>query len=216
MHPLAKLIPFSALCLGLGFGIAWFSARPAAVEADALPPFDPSTPGRAPLATEDPFRAPKAPAPFTASAGGTLGGRSLDIAEPAVAATEPADTAGSTLPEEQRLRLIGEIEDAYTTYDPAALPVLARFLAHPDLEIRTFARDAIVQVGHADGAALLRAAAREARDPRESVALLDAADFLELPPAPSVSGAFKSRSTPKRRDVVNNVRRPVASADGTP
>jgi hypothetical protein len=213
LHPLARLIPLSALCLGLGLGFAWFSPRPAAVEADALPPFDPSAPGQIRTASvTDPFGAGTSSSPFSSSAAGPLGARELDRAEPAVSASA---SAGSTpLTPEKRARLISEIEAAYTTYHPDSLPVLSRFLAHPDLEIRTFARDAIVQVGHEDGAAVLRAAAREAQDPRESVALLDAAEFLELPPAPPVAGVFKPRANPKRRDV--SLRRSDSVADAAP
>lgn len=196
MHPLAKLLPFSALCLGLGLGIAFFSARPEA---------------RPPAEEPRPAHVPTAPARETAPAGGGFD----SLSEPAALArraTPPAasDSAhaftadeaepASTLAPETRDRLISEIEAAYTTYQPEALPVLARFLAHSDLEIRAFARDAIVQVGHADGAAHLRAAAREARDPRESAALLDAAEFLEIPPAPPLAGAFKPR-TGKGREI---------------
>ena len=196
MHPLAKLLPFSALCLGLGLGIAWFSARPevaAAHDNEALPAFDPSTPGRTPAG----------PA-FAAESAALVHEASPRADSPSAHFGDTAPSAGpaaSALPPDKRERLIAEIEAAYTTYHPDALPVLARFLGHSDPEIRTFAREAIVQVGHADGVAHLRKAAQEARDPRESAALLDAAEFLEIPPAPPLPGTFKVRGGPRGRDV---------------
>lgn len=202
MHPLAKLLPFSALCLGLGLGIAWFSARPEATSAhddEALPAFDPSMPGRAPAAFGS-------SSDFGAAPAALVRGTVPDSTEPAAGATfaagaGSASPAAAELAPETRDRLIAEIEAAYTTYHPDALPVLARFLAHADPEIRTFAREAIMQVGHADGIAYLRKAAQEAHDPRESAALLDAAEFLEIPPAPPLPGTFKVRGGPRGRDV---------------
>jgi hypothetical protein len=210
MHPVAKLLPFSALCLGLGLGIAWFSARPENADADASAP--------SPTEAPSPSPAPRAVPAYAAQPDAEARGPEAATHAPAetgdALAPDDAEAAASAgLPPEQRARLIAEIEAAYTTYHPDALPVLARFLAHPDREIRTFARDAIVQVGHADGATLLRGAARESRDPRESVALLDAAEFLELPPAPPVTGTFTQRaSSLKRRDTP--LRR--VAADTTP
>lgn len=76
-----------------------------------------------------------------------------------------------------------KIETLMVAYDASALPGLAEYLAHPLAEVRAMARDGVVQLGAEEGAPLLRAAADKAKDPREAVALLDAADFLDLPPA---------------------------------
>ncbi len=57
----------------------------------------------------------------------------------------------------------------------------------------------MVQVGDAAAARYLRAAADKVKDPREAVALLDAADYVELPSALPVKkreGAPRSTALP--------------------
>jgi len=73
------------------------------------------------------------------------------------------------------------INDAWAEYDPAQVPVLSRYLAHPDPEIRAAAREGLVQLGEPAGIPVLEAAARNATDPEESHALRKAAEFLALP-----------------------------------
>jgi len=193
MHPLLRLIPLCTICLGLGFGLAWFRSLShretpphAAAPATSLPPAAHEP------ATASPPVAPDSPPPASA--------------EPPAESTapEPGQEAAPLLADEARTRLLAEMEAAYTTYDPAALPRLTPRLRHPDPEIRAFARESIVQLGHAEGASALRAAARAARDPREATALLEAAEFLELPPAapvgttpfPPVAGQTRRPSAP--------------------
>ncbi len=67
------------------------------------------------------------------------------------------------------------------TYSAGALPVLGGYLRHGDAEVRRAAREAMVQLGLAEGAGVLREAADTAADPQEALAMLDAAELLELP-----------------------------------
>jgi hypothetical protein len=168
MPPLAKLLPLTAFALGLGLALAWFF-RPSAPAAPDLLVANSTTSER-----------------LLASATDRPGGATAPGASPTAPADAPAD--------EEFTRIADEIEEAYTTYSPEALPKLAPYLTHPDPELRALAREAVVQVGHAEGAVLLRRAARSLRDPREAVALLEAADFLELPPAPTPLAATKPRA----------------------
>ena len=73
------------------------------------------------------------------------------------------------------------LTDAVATFDAAQLPFLARYLAHPDPEIRASARDAIVQLGEPGGVELLKAAAAQTKDLEEAAELRKAADLLALP-----------------------------------
>jgi hypothetical protein len=73
------------------------------------------------------------------------------------------------------------LSDAVATLDAAQLPLLARYLSHPDASLRDAAREAIVQLGEPAGVALLQAAAGRAEDPEEARELRKSADFLALP-----------------------------------
>ena len=193
MHPAFRILPLCTLCLGVGLGLAWFGAESREAPASAL-----SSPARPPSAAAAPASQDAPPPADLPSA----------PAAPALApeapadATDPAQEAVPLLSDEARTRLLAEMEEAYTTYDPAALPRLTPKLSHPSPEIRAAAREAIVQLGHVAGAAPLRAADRAARDPREATALLEAAEFLEIPPAAPVAASPLppvARQTPARR-----------------
>jgi hypothetical protein len=77
------------------------------------------------------------------------------------------------------------IEDLSVTYDAREVPALAAFLTHDSAEVRAAALDGLVRLGAKEAAEPLRAAAGKVKDPREAVAMLDAADYLELPPMPA-------------------------------
>jgi len=79
--------------------------------------------------------------------------------------------------------LLAAINEAAITYDPASLPIIAPHLKSPDPEIRAAAVDAVVVLGDAAGASLLRQAAKTARSSEEAADLRQKADYLELPPA---------------------------------
>ena len=187
----ARFLLLVALCLGLG--LAWFGIRtqPAPVPSPIASP--------EPASLSEPGPKPAAPAPAARDSDSpTFLAATNESAEPASAPTDLAD--------EERAPLVAKIEAAYTTYRPEALPVLAPYLTHSDPAIREFAREAVVQVGHHEGAAVLRAAADKVKDPREAVALLDAADFLEIPPALAASGTFKPNVPEPTRDAKRSSR----------
>lgn len=116
---------------------------------------------------------PAAPVSFVESSGA---GRA-EVA-PSLQEALQADT---TRDEAAREVVLEAIEDAMTTYSPEGFPVLTPLLAHPDREVREAAIEGIVQIGEPSGAAILRAAAKKARDPRDAEDMLEAAKFLELP-----------------------------------
>ncbi|MBC8009310.1 MAG: hypothetical protein H7067_04345 [Burkholderiales bacterium] len=115
---------------------------------------------------------------------GIVAERSVAMSEASAGvASTPPPAAGVVTenPAEEEAR--EKIESLVVAYDASVLPRLAGYLAHPSAEVRAMAREGVVQLGATEGAAFLRAAADKATDPREAVALLDAADFLDLPPA---------------------------------
>ena len=178
MNQTLRLLPLCTLCLGLGLGLAWFGSRTDAPSTAATPP-SASLPAShaSPLAPAAPATQLQSPAAPPAEA----------VPEKTSGSPDTGRDSAPLLADEARARLFADIEAAYTTYDAAALPRLTPLLHHSDPEVRAYAREGIVQLGHAAGAAALRAAARSARDPKEAVALQEAAEFLELPPAPPVA-----------------------------
>lgn len=89
----------------------------------------------------------------------------------------------STNPLSTRDEIVDRMNEASVSYDPAQLPVIEPYLRNGDPAIRAAALDAILVLGHADGAPLLREAAKSAESSEEAANLEKAADFLELPPA---------------------------------
>jgi hypothetical protein len=77
------------------------------------------------------------------------------------------------------------IQDLSVTYDAREVPALADFLTHDSAEVRAAAIDGLIRLGSKEAAEPLRAAAGKVKDPREAIAMLDAADYLELPPMPA-------------------------------
>lgn len=98
------------------------------------------------------------------------------VAAPAVEAAVPLTPAA-------KAAALETMHEAMVSYDPAKLPGIVAYLNHPDEELREAALDNILQMGEAAAAPLLRKASEKARSPKEALAMLDAADFLELPPA---------------------------------
>jgi hypothetical protein len=80
---------------------------------------------------------------------------------------------------------ITRIEDLSTTYDAREVPALAVFLNHDAPEVRAAAIDGLIRLGSKEAAEPLRVAAAKIKDPREAVAMLDAAAYLELSPMPA-------------------------------
>lgn len=82
---------------------------------------------------------------------------------------------------EQRTAARQNIEEAVTTYEPAAVKTIAAFLQDPDPNIRLAARDGLIQLGEQDAIPVLRLAATRMSDAAEATACREAADYLELP-----------------------------------
>lgn len=77
---------------------------------------------------------------------------------------------------------VDELEALAMKHDADSLLVILAELTNPDPEIRAAARKATVQFGDRAAAPELRAVAARTEDVDEKRALLEAADFLELPP----------------------------------
>lgn len=76
-----------------------------------------------------------------------------------------------------------KIHDAATTYDPAQLAVIRPYLVSADPELRAAAVDAMIVLGDASAGAMLREAAARMSTDEEAKAMMEAADYVELPPA---------------------------------
>lgn len=144
-----------------------------------------------------PASPPPAPAPVVATANPSV---PLEIAPPPAIASEPAPSAPVrasahtptptvSLPttviapatDSSKAADLNIMHEAMISYDPANLPVIARYLEHRDKELRTAALNNMLQMGDKAAATLLRKAAETAATPQEAVAMLDAAAYLELP-----------------------------------
>jgi hypothetical protein len=126
-------------------------------------------PHQTPAATEQP------PAP--ASAMETIPAPAAEAVvltpSPTLTIVLPADNSGLTANDLMSLAMNDDAE---------SLKKILAALASPDPEIRAAAREAAVQFGDRSAAVKLREAAARAADPEEKSALLEAAEFLELPP----------------------------------
>jgi hypothetical protein len=104
----------------------------------------------------------------------------------------PASDSATGNPQESaaaKESILEEIQDATVTYDAAELPKIETYLLHPDLEIRQAAMNGMIVLGDKAAGPLLRKAAALAPSPQEAVALLEAADYIELP-----SGTLRRKS----------------------
>lgn len=145
---------------------------------------------------------PPSPAAPTAHGATTVVPQSLGSSAPVPSApatnNSPAETP-EHLPNPTEVsrsvdQAIERIEAAVVTYEASSLPVIAPFLTHSNPELRRAAREGMLQMGADEASPLLRAAAEKLKDPREATLLLDAADFLDLPPLPSGARPDRTRT----------------------
>ncbi len=191
--PVVPALLLVVAALGLGGFFIWLrfqEAAPAAAVATVpvLPPSRPATPLIAPATTATAsapaVEAPAAPPPAP------------KVPRPLVVqgVYNPPPLEGPNAAELTR------IDDLAVTYDAREVPALAAFLTHDSAEVRAAAIDGLLRLGAKEAAEPLRAAAAKTKDPREAVALLDAAAYLELPPMPasmrSKLKAAKTTATP--------------------
>ena len=92
-------------------------------------------------------------------------------------------TPGSGLSTQQTETILEQINDASVTYDSRELSKIQPFLTHADPEVRKAAMNGMIVLGDASAGAMLRDAAKSAQSPQEAVAMLEAADYVELPSA---------------------------------
>ena len=104
--------------------------------------------------------------------------------EPIAAATPSSSAAApsSAPPLTQKEAILVEIDDAIVTYGPEGVAIIGPHLSSSDSDIRAAAIEGLKQLGEADGAKLLRKMAGKAATPRDRMELLEAAEFIELPP----------------------------------
>lgn len=94
--------------------------------------------------------------------------------------TQKHETTPSAPPASQAV-ILGQIEEASVTYDAKALPLIEPYLLNPDPVIREAAMKGMINLGDAAAGPLLREASHNVSTPQEAVALLEAADYVELP-----------------------------------
>ena len=105
-------------------------------------------------------------------------------------ATHPAGTpgdpqAGHATQAASREEVMEKLQDAAVTYDPAQLLVIRPYLMDSDPTIRAAAVNAMVVLGDASAAPMLRDAAKRLASPDEAKTYESKAAYLELPPVSS-------------------------------
>jgi hypothetical protein len=112
----------------------------------------------------------------------------------------------------ERVEEVSEIIiNAVSTYVPAGAKLIQPYLLDPDPEIRTAAREGMVQLGESDGIPLLRDAASKLSDPLEIAEYHKAADMLELP-SWSTTDAAKKLVQKLKEESADPVRRAAREA----
>lgn len=85
---------------------------------------------------------------------------------------------------ETKEQALGTIDAAMSTYSEEGLPILTPYLGHEDPDIRSATIEAMKQLAVPEAAKVLRRAAKSAKNDRERIDMLQAAEFLELPRLP--------------------------------
>jgi hypothetical protein len=104
---------------------------------------------------------------------------------PAPAPVAAAPATNSLTPEQRQTATDAEIsrlQDWSESYDTASLSNILADLNNPDKEIRDAAIEAAKQFGSTNAIPALKAAVDNTDDTQEKIDLLEAADFLSLPP----------------------------------
>ena len=109
------------------------------------------------------------------------------------ASTRDAGTDGRPA---SRDAMLAAIKDASVTYDAKALPIIEAYLLHADPLIRAAAKNGMIVLGDAAAGPLLREASHHVATPHEATALLEAADYVELPSASVTLKKGVPRKTP--------------------
>lgn len=110
--------------------------------------------------------------------------------------TSPARSASaSTNSVEER---ISELEELGARNDSESFQKIVADLRDTNPEIRQAALDAIMQFGNRDAVPILKELSAKTEDAREKVALLDAAEFLDLPSLSEIRQTRLTNSTSTR------------------
>ncbi len=114
-----------------------------------------------------------------------------------------AAAATNVLTEEQRLAAIDAERDRLQEWsmnndDPASLSYILADLTSPEKEIREAAIEAAKQFGSSNAIPVLKAAAANAEDNQEAIAMLEAADWLALPSVDFSHRGTKQQLTPEQ------------------
>ena len=101
-------------------------------------------------------------------------------------ATTPTDASPMVQAKagETKAQTLELIDAAMSTYSDEGLPALKSYLSHSDPDIRSATVEALKQLAVPQAADALRQAAKSARNDRERISMLEAAEFLELPRLP--------------------------------
>ena len=94
----------------------------------------------------------------------------------------PVSQANSTPLLSKQDEALTFLHETSITYDTAELPKIQPYLLSPDAEVQKAAVDAMVVLGEAAAAPMLREASRQTMDTDTVMEMLKAADYLELPP----------------------------------
>jgi hypothetical protein len=93
---------------------------------------------------------------------------------------QAASETSGPYPAEKQV-IMDKIQEAMSTYSAEGVPILKTYLTSPDIEIREYAIEAMKQIDAPEAAAALREAFKKTTDPRDRQAMLEAADFVDLP-----------------------------------
>jgi hypothetical protein len=115
---------------------------------------------------------------------------------PAAAGAAKPPVTSASVPLKTGAAALSFIDDASTAYDAKSIPLIAPYLDDPDPEIRKAAIDGFLRLGERNAAPLLREAAKHRDSPKEIMALLQAAEYLELP---SYTDRRKTGNTPSSK-----------------
>lgn len=80
-------------------------------------------------------------------------------------------------------QILEAINDYASTYDPKELVHIEPYLLHSDPQVRNAAIDGMVTLGDSSASVMLKKASEKAPTTSDAIAMLQAAEYLELPSA---------------------------------
>ncbi len=95
---------------------------------------------------------------------------------------KPSDKAKEGEQPANKSLILDKMHAAAVTYDAASLPVIKPYLVNTDPEIRKEAVNAMLILGDSAASPLLREAAKQMTTAEDMKTMIEAAEFLEIPP----------------------------------